>query len=93
MTPSIPKPVTNNKDDDGAIDGDIMGEVILAIHPQCGYPAELTSLAEHLNTPNLPWLVHQFLFDQLQPNDVSEDKQLWENLPDTQPQFSVFHLV
>ncbi|KAF8258704.1 hypothetical protein EI94DRAFT_1707744 [Lactarius quietus] len=65
-TTSNHKPARSNKEDDGAVDGEIMGEVTLAIRPflyqrkliseppEPGYPADLTSLAECLNTPDLP---------------------------------------
>ncbi|KAF8269094.1 hypothetical protein EI94DRAFT_1699746 [Lactarius quietus] len=84
-TNSNPKPVRNNEEDNSAIEGQTMGEVVLAIHPY------LALLAEHLNSPNLLQLIHQFLFDQLQPDKVSEDKQPWESLPNIQSPFSVFH--
>ncbi|KAN0138098.1 hypothetical protein V8E53_003987 [Lactarius tabidus] len=90
MAPN-PKPVRNNEGGDGAVDGDILGEIALAIRPQPGYPADLQSLAEHLNTPNLPLLASQFLFNQLHPDGPSADEQPLEDLPNIPSQISVFH--
>ncbi|KAN0140617.1 hypothetical protein V8E53_001826 [Lactarius tabidus] len=91
MTAPNPKPVRNNEGGDGAVDGDILGEIALAIRPQPGYPADLQSLAEHLNTPDLPLLASQFLFDQLHPDGPSADEQPLEDLPNIPSQISVFH--
>jgi hypothetical protein len=106
------RPTNNNNEEDldGAIDGNIEGEVALAIRPsksslsfksrdgrnwcstpEAGYPTDLLSLAEHLNLPDLPLLVRRFLFEQLNPDELSAAQQPWENLPDIQSKVSVFH--
>ncbi|KAH9010810.1 hypothetical protein EDB85DRAFT_2077168 [Lactarius pseudohatsudake] len=92
----MPNPVTrpasrNEEDADGAIDGDIDGEVVLAVRPQSGYPSDLASLTEHIHAPNLPLLVQQFLFDQLNPDELPAVQQPWVALPNIQSKVLVFH--
>ncbi|KAH9031196.1 hypothetical protein EDB85DRAFT_2074138 [Lactarius pseudohatsudake] len=98
----MPNPVTrpasrNEEDADGAIDGDIDGEVVLAVRPQetnvaeSRYPSDLASLTEHIHTPNLPLLVQQFLFDQLNPDELPAVQQPWVALPNIQSKVLVFH--
>ncbi|KAI9441550.1 hypothetical protein H4582DRAFT_2110388 [Lactarius indigo] len=92
MPSPVTRPASNNDEDaDGAIDGDIEGEVVLAVRPQSGYPTDLASLAEHIHTPNLPLLAQQFLFDQLNPNEPPAVQQPWAVLPNIQSKVLVFH--
>ncbi|KAI9431774.1 hypothetical protein H4582DRAFT_1821998 [Lactarius indigo] len=92
MPSPVTRPASNNDEDaDGAIDGDIKGEVVLAVRPQSGYPTDLASLAEHIHTPNLPLLAQQFLFDQLNPDEPPAVQQPWAVLPNIQSKVLVFH--
>ncbi|KAH7917560.1 hypothetical protein BV22DRAFT_1108549 [Leucogyrophana mollusca] len=89
---SAPAAQVTVADDDEWVDepvkGDmIMGQVVLARRPQRGYPKALDSLAAHINEPMLPILTHQFLFDQLHPN---EDDAMGNDPSITSP-ISVFH--
>lgn len=58
-----------------------------------GYPSDLTSLAEHLGTPNLPLLMRQFLFDQLHRDEPpAAQPELFSNiLPNIHTNVDVFH--
>ena len=59
--------------------------------PESGCPKDLPSLAKHLNAPDLPLLIQQFLFDQLNPDEPPAVQQPLVNLPDIQSNISVFH--
>ncbi|KAH9040802.1 hypothetical protein EDB85DRAFT_2072152 [Lactarius pseudohatsudake] len=92
MPTPVTRPASSNEEDaDGAIDGDIEGEVVLAIRPQSGYPTDLASLTEHIHAPNLPLLMQQFLFDQLNPDQLPAVQQPWVALPNIQSKVLVFH--
>ncbi|KAI9436943.1 hypothetical protein H4582DRAFT_1816026, partial [Lactarius indigo] len=94
MPSPVTRPASNNDEDaDGAIDGDIEGEVVLAVThvAESGYPTDLASLAKHIHTPNLPLLAQQFLFDQLNPDEPPAVQQPWAVLPNIQSKVLVFH--
>ncbi|KAH9174065.1 hypothetical protein EDB89DRAFT_2113711 [Lactarius sanguifluus] len=92
MPTPVTRPASSNEEDaDGAIDGNIEGEVVLAVRPQSGYPSDLASLTEHIHAPNLPLLMQQFLFDQLNPDELPAVQQPWVALPNIQSEVLVFH--
>lgn len=68
-----PKPVGNDEEDDGAVDGDVLGEVALAIHARKScLPRALTSLVEtdiwtHSQSMDTPLISHRSLNTSTRP--------------------------
>ncbi|KDR77955.1 hypothetical protein GALMADRAFT_94455 [Galerina marginata CBS 339.88] len=63
-------PMPPDDDDDGdAVDGDILGEVILSQRPLPHLPRNAAHLGEHLGVPNLHELISRFLYEQENPDD------------------------
>ncbi|KAH7911539.1 hypothetical protein BJ138DRAFT_1237425 [Hygrophoropsis aurantiaca] len=88
-----PRNVEGDDDDnwvDEPIEGDkVIGQVTLALRPQSGYPKSLDSLALHINEPALSLLTHQFLLEQLNPDNGADD--IMDDYPTITSPISVFH--
>ncbi|KAG2035375.1 hypothetical protein BDR03DRAFT_1012544 [Suillus americanus] len=68
----------SDKEDDGAVEGArVQSDVKLAHVPQCKRARTIHALAEELGVPNLPRLVHLFLYDKL----LADDEHTSDTIP------------
>ncbi|KAF8801821.1 hypothetical protein BYT27DRAFT_7309117 [Phlegmacium glaucopus] len=93
VEPEPPPPQTLNEEDDdgGAVDGDVLGEVLLAQKPIPNLPRTATELGVHLNIPDLSGLVGRFLYEQEHPDlDIPLDEIPLADLPQFEGNIRVF---
>ncbi|KAF8957103.1 hypothetical protein BDZ97DRAFT_120310 [Flammula alnicola] len=67
--PGPPSMPPEEDDDGGAVDEDILGEVILSQKPLPRLPRNATQLGVHLGIPHLHELISRFLYEQEHPDD------------------------